>query len=114
MTLFNRQLSAADKRAVLRKTKELLQDNIKTDGPPGDRIIRIDPPPPLRATVAAALTANGWWNTGVGGHRELLVTTEIQRAVGLERGAVNVDKWFESSSFADVLKGIDTTIEYLA
>ena len=100
-----RDLTAAEKRAVLGcAIHHLLQDSF-------DEVAR---PRNLRQAIAAGLSDKGWWHMGVGGHREMDVTIEIQRALGLETGITNVEKWATGQkSLFLVIEGLHATIAYL-
>ncbi len=100
-----RDLTAAEKRGVIESAiQHLIKDS--ADG--------IERPRNVRPTIAAGLSDKGFWHMGVGGHREMDVTIEIQRALGLPAGIASVEEWAQKQpSTFNIVEGMRATIAHL-
>ena len=106
MGLFKlRELTIAEKIAALEAAKNPLRLQIKHG---------VVSPLHVRPAMSDALADCGFFfGTTVGGKREVSVTLEIGRALGLGEGVESVVAWAKGKKAEDLIAALDKTMEYL-
>ncbi len=69
----------------------------------------------IREAIAQAMKDKGFlWGFGTGSYREVSMSKEVMRALGLPTNdPTDLDRWSKTAPLEDVLSGLDTAIKRL-
>ena len=100
------KLSNARKIQILERAASMMHEQTNGDCVRGTY-------PSVRMAIVRAMNEQGYWNMGIGGKREISVTSEIGKANSMDPAPEVVADWGNHNPIRTVLAGIVNTIRML-